>query len=478
MPTSAGTWIRVSTGGQDEQNQTPDVERYCKAHDYNVTRRYELNDRSAFKGEQQAKLDEMLNDVRTGQIQVLVCWHSDRLERRGVEALFKLLREVREAGGKIESVKEPTLGETDVGSVATTALSGIMSNAESAKKSAAILLSRNRVRDGGALWGRANWGYDITGPKYLKTLTPNALGLEYVPQAFQRIADGETCKQVAAWLGKTAWPGVSHKTVLRMIRNRVYMGIRMDAEGRPETRVPALVTATLWLAANERLSNGNRGKRGPAKGNPALLTSVLFCDRCGAKMYRIRPPGRGDWYRCHGVEPENRGCGNLVKLDATDKAVINLLSEASDPWTELKKIPGKNYDDELTGVGLELTDLPKLGLSRKDEQDERERLWAEQDRLTELNKHATPDKWIETATGQTVGQHFASLDYDGRRAMLLDCVKLFANRATSGHYQTVRFESRLFKSDLEPWITYSDEPMDLPAGWWHSHDWHEDEATS
>jgi DNA invertase Pin-like site-specific DNA recombinase len=106
---NAGMWVRVSAGGQDEANQVPDLERHCTAHGYSIERRYELNDKSASKGQQQETLDEMLTDMRNGTISVLVCWHSDRVERRGHEALFRLLRQIKDAGGRIESIKEPLL---------------------------------------------------------------------------------------------------------------------------------------------------------------------------------------------------------------------------------------------------------------------------------------------------------------------------------------------------------------------------------
>ena len=66
--TPAGIWVRVSTGGQDEANQVPDIERHCVAHGYTIAERYELNDKSASKGQQEAKLDEMLDDMRDGTI--------------------------------------------------------------------------------------------------------------------------------------------------------------------------------------------------------------------------------------------------------------------------------------------------------------------------------------------------------------------------------------------------------------------------
>jgi DNA invertase Pin-like site-specific DNA recombinase len=374
--------------------------------------------------------------------------------RRGVEALFKLLREVKEAGSRIESVQEPQLGETDIGGAALTALSAIMSNQESVKKSERMRIAIDRVRDEGALWGNGQWGYEITGEKYRKKLVPNKEGERYIPEIFQRIADGESCHQVSEWLRAGPRPGISDKTVYRIIRNRIYMGVKM-AKGKPVLKVTPLVDAKLWKMANDRLNNAPRGRRSPAKGQPAFLTSVLFCASCrkpdgkAAPMYRIRPRGNYFYYRCRGHAPELKGCGNMVRLEVLDSIVVTLLSMAHEPWTELRHIPGENYDAELVQVQLDLNDLPKQGLSDEEEDSERERLHAERNRLNELNKLGRPDHWEEVPTGETVGEHFTSLDFDGQRKMMLENVKAYAEKATIVALgivaPIVRIESRLFK---------------------------------
>lgn len=123
-----GPGVRVSTGGQDEQNQVPDVDYYCTDHQYQIVRTYELNDKSASKGEQQSKLDEMIEDMRQGVIKVCVAWWSDRFERRGVEALFRLLRQAKDAGGRLESVNEPLFGAEDMSGEVWAALSAVLAH--------------------------------------------------------------------------------------------------------------------------------------------------------------------------------------------------------------------------------------------------------------------------------------------------------------------------------------------------------------
>jgi DNA invertase Pin-like site-specific DNA recombinase len=161
-----GIWVRVSAGGQDEANQLPDILRYCADRGYKIERRYELHGRSASKGQHQGKLDEMLEDMRRGAIKVLVCWWSDRIERRGPEALFRLLRLTRDAGGRIESTHEPLLGWGDISGEAMTELNAVMAHYESIKIAERIKKGHDRIKANGATSSRVPW---VTTPKVLST---------------------------------------------------------------------------------------------------------------------------------------------------------------------------------------------------------------------------------------------------------------------------------------------------------------------
>src|SRR6516225_1250181 len=162
----AGVWVRVSSGGQDEANQLPDVERYCAEHGYTIARRYELNDKSASKGEQQDKQDEVIEDLREGSIKILVCWHSDRVERRGPEALFGFIRKIKDAGGRIESTKEPLLGTEDLSGEAVTALNAVFAHQYSVHLAEQVKIGHDRIRaNNGLMPGGIPWGYYVVGEK-------------------------------------------------------------------------------------------------------------------------------------------------------------------------------------------------------------------------------------------------------------------------------------------------------------------------
>jgi DNA invertase Pin-like site-specific DNA recombinase len=357
----AGTWVRVSTGGQDEANQVPDIERHCEAHGYSVTRKYELNDKSASKGKQQAKLDEMLHDMRNGTIRVLVCWHSDRLERRGSEYVFRLLAQVRDAGGRIESVKEPLFGAEDMTGEAMTELGSVIAHQYSVHLSEQVKLAHDRIRANGAVGpGGTPWGFRVVGPKYAKLLFPTDLCREYVPQIFARCIAGESCRDIAVWLDAEGVPPKRGEkwhegSVRKLIHNRVYAG-RQQNEDKTETltRCELVVSPDVWDRANEALSN--RPHRGPVNKDNRPMLASLKCARCeNSPVYHIRLKSRSGksyyYYRCAGRGAQRKGCGNMVAYNFTEaivSTVITLISTQSHRTREW--VEGLNWDAEIFDV--------------------------------------------------------------------------------------------------------------------------------
>jgi DNA invertase Pin-like site-specific DNA recombinase len=422
MTTTAGVWVRVSTGGQDEANQVPEIERHCASHGYSVTRRYELNDKSASKGAHQTKLDQMLHDMRDGTIKVLVCWHSDRLERRGPEYVFRLLTQVRDAGGHVESVQEPLFGGEDISGEALTALGAVIAHQYTVHLSEQVTLAHDRIRaNGGVGPGGTPWGFRVTGSKYEKTLVATDVCCEYVPQIFARCIAGESCRDIAMWLDAEGVPPKRgdkwHEgTVRKLIHNRVYAG-RWQDEGKTKTIAycEPVVSADTWDRANEALSN--RPKRGPVNEDNRPMLANLKCARCeDSPMYRIRLKSRSGkfyyYYRCAGRGPQRKGCGNMVPYDLTQQivhAIITLMSD--EPYGVRHWVEGTNWDAEISNV--------KQDMREAVEAEDFGRLPELRTKLAELrSREVTKGHWEYEDTGITVGEYFHSLDYDDQREYL------------------------------------------------------------
>lgn len=314
-------------------------------------------------------------------------------------------------------------------------------------------LQTARKLSGGAI----PFGYDVSGTKFDKTLKPNDLGWEWVPPIFQRIRDGKSLAKVAAWLDSEnvkpitwlAWsktdpdergpePKWSPKSIAQMIRNRIYIGERradliingqrLRGKGVVRIEVEPLVDASLWLAANKRLDNAPRGgRRGPKNWEPALLTGSLFCQKCGAPMYRLKVRGGYVYYRCHGFLPNPKGCGTLVAESLMDSIVDNEMRDNDDAETyDYVFEPGEEtqIQEEIDRIRVKLLDLPTKGLSYEEEDAERAKLRTKREELESQLKNAKPDRWTPKAvlnddgTPLTEADRWKAADLAGKREIL------------------------------------------------------------
>ena len=111
--TRAAFWIRVSTTHQVTDNQVPDLERFANHHGYEMVARYEVSE-SAWNGgknggDYKAMMQRALDEAWRGDYEVLIVWALDRLTREGAEGALRILRQFRERGCIVVSVKESWL---------------------------------------------------------------------------------------------------------------------------------------------------------------------------------------------------------------------------------------------------------------------------------------------------------------------------------------------------------------------------------
>jgi DNA invertase Pin-like site-specific DNA recombinase len=447
----AGVWVRVSTAGQDEENQVPQVEQHCHTHGYRIARRYELNDKSASKGEQQDTLDQMLNDMREGTIKVLVCWHSDRLERRGPEYVFPLLASVRDANGRIESVQQPTFGQQDFSGQITTAVNAAIDWEKSHHLSEQVTLAHNRSRANDAIYaGTPLFGFAIKGAKYNKKYVPTEQGRRIVPQIYERCIAGQSLRQIAEWLDSQRIPTTrkaakwNESVIRRIIRNMAYAGRVQNRAGVTMSHCEAIVPMHVWKRANEALKT--RPKRGPAKPRVNItsrpLLAKLRCNRCGSPMYRRCGgiEGRYWYYACAGSGPQRRGCGNVAVFEYTETIVATrIFMTSNEPYFTRSWVEGKNWDDEIDHTTQDIYELPKkmdplspeydsthaeliakLRYYRQKNEDEAEAgHWERTYVCRGSGRLVTEAEHLDCLDDLiTVGEHFDSLDRDAQREYL------------------------------------------------------------
>jgi DNA invertase Pin-like site-specific DNA recombinase len=415
--------VRVSSDAQDEHNQDAEVDRHIEANGYEVTREIRLHDVSAYKGQHAPELDSILEDVRAGKFTVVVVAHSSRIDRRDPDVAMLWSLQVRMAGGRVESVREPESGRGDLGGRIMTMLAQESNHAYSKSIGDNVRAAQARSRANGAfVSGAVPFGYSVAGERYGKTLEPNADGLRIIPEVYARIIDGQSLGAVAAWATGELGRGIWAATIAGWVRNPVYSGhLCKRASQTVNTvwgpvlmRVPAIVDVHVWSAAQAELDS-RKIKPGTRKGSPMPLTGILSCGNCGSPMYRIKIGDGKMRYRCNGSGPTGtkRGCGNLVSMEIADALADRLVSTMTIPVQAQILIRGKNHEAEIHDLMLQ---LQGLNLRDKADRARQAEILDEVDRLEGLE--TTPDRVELMDTDQTVGDEYDAVPESERNAWL------------------------------------------------------------
>jgi DNA invertase Pin-like site-specific DNA recombinase len=432
---SAGIWLRVSSGTQDEAGQLPDIIRHCFAHGYRPAVWYVLHDKSASKGEQQAKLDEMIAHMRLNVITVSVCWDGDRLERRGGIDTLKILADAKDAGGRVEAARGG-IGLDSMGDRIASFVKGEAAHDFIVRLTEGVKIGHDRIKANGAAGpGGIPWGYKVTGVRYNKKLTATDLCREFVPQIFARCIAGDSTETIADWLDSTDAKPKRAKlwnrgTVLKILHNMVYAG-RWQNEDKTVTIIDrehcdSVITLTIFNQAQDALASSTR-KRGPVNEDNHPLLSGLKCNRCDdSPMNRLRSVSRSGkvyfYYRCTGRGTKRKGCGNMVPLERLEiRVVFAILRRFNQPHTTKQWVEGINWEDEIAGLNQDIIELARNPLAENwtERITEKQVRLVECQRLSEENSDAghyepTQDH-NDDGSVKTIGQFFFEQNRDGRR---------------------------------------------------------------
>lgn len=167
MSTKAAAWYRVSTGHQDSENQVPDVQAFAAHHVYDLAVSYTVADTAWKDGggpEYRKVLQQALDDAHSGKFSVLVVWSLDRIVRSnqgGAEAALRIIRQFRQRGCTVVSVRESWLnGSPEVQDVLV-AFAGWMAQRESDRRSERVRAGLARRKAAGLPIGRRTGSKDI-----------------------------------------------------------------------------------------------------------------------------------------------------------------------------------------------------------------------------------------------------------------------------------------------------------------------------
>jgi DNA invertase Pin-like site-specific DNA recombinase len=487
MADRAGRWYRVSTAGQDEESQIPDVDAWCQDHEYEVSDDtiYLVHGKSAYHGKHAPDLDKAFADMAAGKINVLVVWVSDRIERRGAWFALELAERARKANGRIEYVKEPHLNAVNEMSDVMLALSATLAKQESKRKAdrtlstQAILAGNGHWRGGRVPYGKraiclcharedcpdrgkrgrgpGNWVLDIhqEHAALLRRVAGRVAGGTSVNAA---VADLNAARELSAD-GKS-WSVQTLRKILRSTESIDVLGSELWAEVQD--------------AMGHQPEPGNRGTRTETQ---AMLLDVAWCAACAdagrdkGKLYRWhRPRTELHYARCRNEMKRSEvhePCHfSMIDYDLLEQVVTDTILErygaAEIETRDARQVPNRVRLDAIERALAELENARRTRkITRAEYQEQQAALFNEQDALEDAELAA--DILVWRGTGETVSQRWDRLEAAERRLWLLGIglrAEVTVTRKPAGELRDVKITSepgQPLRAKITP-ATRTDQP--------------------
>lgn len=293
-------YIRVSTEDQAREGFSIPAQRekllsYVHSQGWEVHAVYADEGVSA-KDTNRPALGQLLQDIRSGEIEVVLVYRLDRLTRSVLD-LYQLLQEFERYDVHFKSCTEVYDTTTAIGRLFITLVAALAQwereNLAERVKLGMSQMARERKRPGGP----APYGYDLVHG----ALVVNQEEADGVRHMFARYDKGESPRQIAEWASQSGLRGKngaswSASAVLRLLKNPVYQGALRwnyaDADQQrnaPEEWIieeathPAIIDGHCFSRVQERMSA--RSTSHPrVLSSTYLFSGLLYCSRCDFPM--------------------------------------------------------------------------------------------------------------------------------------------------------------------------------------------------
>ena len=292
-------YARYSSDNQREESiegQLRDCNEYAKYNDIEIVGQY-IDRAFSAKTDDRPDFQRMIVDSAKKLFDVVLVWKLDRFARNRYDSAFYRYT-LRKNGVKIISVKE-NISEGPEGIILESMLEG-MAEFYSANLSQNVKrgFRENALK---AKWngGSVPLGYKIVDHKLAIDEDTSPI----VALAFQLCADGYTAKEVYSYLKEKGFrrpngKEIAYNTVLYMLSNRTYIGEYNHSGVVLENGVPSIVSKDIFEKVQNTIQKNSIAPAAHKEENDYLLTTHLYCGKCGALMTAYSGTGKsGKVYR-------------------------------------------------------------------------------------------------------------------------------------------------------------------------------------
>ena len=367
-------YSRVSTNRQAEEGYSIEEQEeslvfQCKSR--GITN-YKLYTDAGFSGGSldRPQMQTLIEDVKNGKIEKVMVKKLDRLSRSQKDTLY-LLEDVFKANGvTLISINDglDTGIKNGLGDLLIGILSSFAQYERETIKDRTRTGMRKRVESG--LWmggGRTPLGYDYDAKKGI--IVPNA-DAERVRKAYAMYLDGFSPARIAAALRFSG-----ERVVTQLLKRKsncgyiVYNGIEYRGNHEP------IISEETYNKAMELMISKSIDR----SGSVFLLTGLLACGVCGAKMRYQKWGKSGYRIYCYSQQKSKRSlikdasCNNdRYFADEVEQAVLNEIFALS--YSDVKNASEKNQisvtdtlNKQYNSVAAELKSLYRLYAKNEDE---------------------------------------------------------------------------------------------------------------
>ena len=281
---SAGIYIRVSTFDQARKGfslgeQEERLKEFCDFKRYNIYKVYQDAGISA-KNDKRPAYQEMIEDVKKGNINVIVALKLDRLTR-SVYDIEKLMKFVNDYECDIDCMADESNTTTSNGRMVMRIMTSVSQN-EIEKCSERTKFGMAGAIKNGHIPNRTGLGFK----RENKKLVPDPLTKDIIVRIFDLYLEGKSHQAIAniynkeKVLGKTNW---YDSTIQKILSNELYKGDYVNGKRTKhptyyENVIEPIISKEKWESCQyQKLRNARHYERTATY----LFTNKLKCSKCG-----------------------------------------------------------------------------------------------------------------------------------------------------------------------------------------------------